>query len=37
MKELQAPFIPKVQDLETIRKNNSLVNFKDLKETVIPT
>lgn len=35
-KVIEAPFKPKTLDLETMRRKNQLVNFKDLQETIIP-
>ncbi len=36
MKELQAPFIPILPDIEQMKRNNKIINFKDLQETIIP-
>jgi hypothetical protein len=30
MKELQAPFIPILPDIEQMKRNNKIINFKDL-------
>jgi hypothetical protein len=36
-KLLQAPFVPKIPDLEKLRSMNKELAFKDFQETIIPS